>query len=179
MQIPTLVLLTGISLAVSDLHQGESTNSVADATGVLGNVLSTTSRQTDTIRHTRSVTLFLQAWARLVRTTLGFKWVQFASGGKGKTFVKVGNTDDAIEDFFLLGPTAVKRVRNEYTGLAGNQALKLEIPGPSNDVPVPVLYVVGKRVKTVVYAQTREQGRMALSQLPLNIPTDHSKHTLH
>ena len=184
-RVPTLLLLIMSYLTAADQHR--NTHQDADDTTMFGEDIShggmgryrayIGTRQTNADRHKRGVLSFLRAWIRVVRSTLGFRWVKYDDHSKGKTFVKVGTEEDALADFYSLGPTAVRREGNEITGLAGNHAVQLETP--SADMPIPILYVANKRVKTIIYAENRLQAQLALRNLPVSTPQELSKPTLH
>ena len=94
----------------------------------------------------RAVSSVLRAWAELVKTTLGFRLVQFPSGVKGKFFVKVGTSQDALRDFYSLRPTGVSREGNALVGEAGNQYVTLTRPSAGSSGSM--LQVVNKNVRT-------------------------------
>ena len=122
-------------------------------------------------RHKRSSSAALRAWARLARTTQGFRWIKLKDGFKSKTYIKVGGLQDAMDDFISLKPTSVKNWGSELTGIAWDQGVKLRTP--TARYPILRLYFGGKdnSLRTITYVETPAQVPMALRNLDeISIP---------
>ena len=84
--------------------------------------------QTNSRRNKRAISsVFREAWVRLLKTTLGFRVVQYSDGSKGKYFVKLGSVEDARADFYSLRPTRVIHKGSRTAGLAENQYVSLDV----------------------------------------------------
>ena len=122
-------------------------------------------------RHKRATSATLRAWARLARTTQGFRWIKLKDGFKSKTYIKIGGLQDAMEDFYSLKPTNIKNWGSELTGIAGGQGVKLRTP--TVRYPIVRLYFGGKdnSFRTITYVETPAEVPMALRNLDeISIP---------
>lgn len=114
-------------------------------------------------RHKRGTPLFIQAMTQLLKTTLGFRWVQLNDGSQVQSFIKVGTAQDAFEDFNSFRPTGVTHVGDKFTGRTGNQAIGVVTASPNS--PLPQLYIGNKRLRLIYYVETPEKAQLALRRL--------------
>ena len=77
-------------------------------------------------RHKRAVKSFLRDWLRLIRTTTWGGWLQF-NGASAKVFLKVGDKDDALKDFYSLKPKTVTKDSEGLQGTVGDQVFWVDI----------------------------------------------------
>ena len=99
----------------------------------------------------RTFSSFQLAWKEILKRTLGHVKVTETGINQKldrKLFIKVGNLDTAVDDFYALGPTKIQQSDNKrvLTGLAGKQVIVLRT---ANNQP-PVLYIAnGKNAKQI------------------------------
>lgn len=100
-------------------------------------------------RQRRAFSPFLLAWRKILKTTLGSKQYSFI-GIRKKTFVKIGTLNNAVDDFYSLGPTRIQQEQGSLNGFAGNQVIRLET-AIVHDRELPILYVLSGKSARVVY----------------------------
>ena len=95
----------------------------------------------------RTFSSFQLAWKAILQRTLGS--VKIIEGQYNrKLFIKIGSLDNAVDDFYSLGPSRIKQndSKRVLSGLTGNQVIVLRTAA---DQP-PVLYVAnGKTAKQI------------------------------
>ena len=96
-------------------------------------------------RQKRASSELVQAWVRLLKTTLGSYSGHGNTGGQGRIYVKVGTLDDATQDFYSLGPRNVKKNPFGLNGYIGNRLVVLSTTPPRlvvyNDIRIPKLSI--------------------------------------
>ena len=170
--VPTLLLGLMSGLATADQH-GVGSSYAGDAVSKDFGVRERHANiETDKQRQRRGTSPALTAWAKLVKTTLSFRWLHYSDGSKFKTFIKIGSVDDAIADFNSLGPTRIQHVGDAIIGKAGNQAVILLLR--SSGIPRATLQFGNKSPRTIRYCDTREQALLeSWYDLRSSIPTVH------
>lgn len=144
MRLPALFLLQiTCSASVGECHTGTGVYPIRIYSGVL-KILNTRTyiddRHTINRRHKRGTTQFLKAMKEISKTIIGVQPGYIARRQKyehGMTYLKVGSLDDALEDFYSLGPNVI---RNKPYGLSveiGNMALQLYSTPPQILVITP------------------------------------------
>ena len=98
-------------------------------------------------RQKRTFSLFKSAWKSILKQSLGFVRIIDADNVERKLFLKVGTIDNAVEDFYSLGPTQIKQVedRGGLAGLVGNQVILLKT---ADFYAHPLLYVTNGKTSS-------------------------------
>ena len=104
---------------------------------------------------------------KLIATTYGFRWLPFYWGkyNKYKYYIKVGTTDDALEDFKSLRLTGVRREGDYLVGKVGNQKVTLFLPSSHSSAEAPLLQVGYPRFRQIVYAETTQNAKFILQNI--------------
>ena len=84
---------------------------------------------------------FLKAWRAILKTTFAVSKKQMYEDIPETTFLKIGSIDDAIDDFYSLGPTRI--INSEYglQGIVDDQVLVLLKP-PEGKMEAPVMAIM-------------------------------------
>lgn len=118
----------------------------------------------DTRRRKRSDTAFDTVWQTLVKSTIGFAWLEIR-GSDAKVFAKVGTAVDATNEFYSLVPitTVTKLATGSLLGFVKNHSIVLNVNGDR-----PMIYVLKDNSTTVEkvihYYENWWKARVALSQ---------------
>ena len=106
---------------------GSNDFAVDKYTGNLGNGRTDTNYRKHNLQK-RALSSFLQAWKRILATTLGSKRYIYSDNTKAKMFFKKGTADDAFTDFYSLRPTRTWQSPTDGSllGISGNQVFELK-----------------------------------------------------
>lgn len=126
--------------------------------------------QTTYRRCKRATKAFLQAWKQLLKTTVGFSRYYTDVPGKGhvqgKIFFKVGSMDNAVQDFYSLGPKHVAQTPDAMKGVVGKQVVVLRTDLSGKRLPVMAVNDGRKTaLRSIYYVNTPAHAQAKLGEL--------------
>ena len=147
----TLLLLGTFCVAASNDNYYRATQNLdvelyADVLGIQRPHLKTGPAQLS--RRKRAFATFLQAWRSILKTVYGSRTLTL-EGKEVKLYVKVGTSDDALNDFIALNPNNVVQDALGMRGIAGNKFIELRTLSTSGQQP-PSLFVFSGRASTSI-----------------------------
>ena len=111
-------------------------------------------------RNKRAFSPFMNAWKALIKTTFAFQKT-FHDNIPTKTFLKIGSIDDAIADFYSLGPTRIRKAPG--LGMAGRVNDEVEVFLNAPDHLPPSIYLMD--TKTAGALNVKTDLNMATSRM--------------
>ena len=147
----TLLLLGTFCVAASndDYYRAAQNLDVKLYADGVRNTTFTFEDRTSTIsRRKRTLAPFLRAWKSILKTVYGSRTLTL-EGKEVKLYVKVGTSDDALNDFIALNPNNVVQDALGMRGIAGNKFIELRTLSTSGPQP-PSLFVFGGRPSTSI-----------------------------
>ena len=115
-------------------------------------------------RKRRAFTTFFQAWKALLKTTFAFRKT-FDTKIPEKTFLKIGSLDDAVSDFYSLGPSKISnRPGLGLQGIVDDKVL-VYLRYPDNFPPTIGLMDAKNAPRMIVYFENVAKAKSSVRDL--------------